>query len=58
MRLLRPAETNKYALKGDTLEIDVVESNDDTPLAILPDDEYDGFFTNLDDSLLDELLNV
>ncbi|MCH8828835.1 MAG: matrixin family metalloprotease, partial [Planctomycetes bacterium] len=52
------AETSDYALNGDVPDSDVAESTDDTPLAILPDDEYDGLFTNLDGSLLDELLSV
>ena len=52
------AETNDYAQNGDGTENDAAASIDDTPLAILPDDEYDGLFTNLDGSLLDELLSV
>ena len=45
-------------LNGDAAENDTAESIDDTPLAILPDDEYDGLFSDFDGSLLDELLAV
>ena len=52
------AESNDYALNGDAVEDNSAESADDAPLAILPDDEYDGLFAELDGSLLDELLTV
>ena len=53
------AENNNYALDGgDSDESEAMEQTDDVPLAILPDDEYDGVFAELDGSLLDELLTV
>ncbi len=52
------AESNDYALNGDTTDDNATGSTDDTPLAILPDDEYDDLFANLNGSLLDELLSV
>lgn len=52
------AETDDYALTDDLSEDDAATSTDDSPLAILPDDEYDGLFAELDGSLLDELLTV
>lgn len=52
------AESNDFAHNGDASEDDAATSADDTPLVILPDDEYDGLFTNLNGSLMDELLTV
>lgn len=42
----------------DTEDFTPVASEDDAPLAILPNDEFDGLFAQLDGSVLDELLTV
>lgn len=52
------AEADDYALTGDAAENDMDESTDDTPLAILPDDEYDSLLSEHDGILLDELMAV
>jgi hypothetical protein len=52
------AETDDYALTGDLSDDDTAAPTADTPLAILPDNEYDRLFAELVDSLLDELLTV